>query len=166
MTVMLVRNALYTGRGPVPEGGGLHVLVRRPGDAVRIVSTVVPVWATPADVAVTDEHLRATPEEIGPAWPAVADVVVRAGAGPAPGAGCLIVATIECGRERVVVRRLGCVVETTAVGPAGTFASVVHTWLVTGRSVDGLAGASVAVGRGIGRAVTVRRLAAGAPAAS
>ncbi len=163
MTVVLVRNAPY--RGPTPAGG-LPVTLVLPGRRlIRIVSIVLPACAPPGDRAVTDEHLRAEPDETDPAWLSVADVIARHGPGPAPGTGCLIVATIEGGLERVLVRNCGRVVETAAAGPAGTFASVVHTWLVTGRPVDGLAGASITVGHGPARPVTVRPAAAGAPAA-
>lgn len=170
MTVVLVRNALYA-HDRVPPAGRPYVTVGRPGRLVRIVSAVLPVPAASLGAwPVTDEHLRAGPDETDPAWLRAADIVVRTafatGTAPAPGAGCLLVAVVEGGRERVVVRDRGCVVETAVAGSAGTFASIVHTWLVIGRSVDELAGASLTVGGGSARPITVGRAAGAAAVAS
>lgn len=144
MTVVLVRSQLRDGL--IPHAS---VILRNRGRTVSVISTVMPVPASPCIEPVVDEHLRAEMDEWDPVWLSIADVVVRAAPGGVPAPGCLVTAAVSQGRERVIAGREEYVVEVAAAGPPGMFASFVHTWMVSGRSITSLDGASVTMPNGV-----------------
>jgi hypothetical protein len=158
MSVVLVRSRLSDGL--VQHAS---VILRNRGSTVSATVAVVPVPRASCLEPVADEHLRAEMDERDPVWLSIADVVVRAGPIHVRAPGCMLTAVMRDGREHVLTRD-GQAIEVAAAGPPGMFASFVHTWMVSGRPIAWLSGASLRVSAGPWRTVHVNHVAAGRPA--
>src|SRR4051794_3157315 len=133
MTTVLVRTVLYDGPLPWERPRGVDIVVRKHGWTISAISAAVSLdtdlgYARP----VTDEHLRAEPDETDPERLAVADVCVRSGTMKGPQPGCLTVAAVAGGRTYVVVRGEA-VIDVPVSESPGVFASFIHSWKVSGR---------------------------------
>lgn len=147
MTVMLVRTELHQTSLLYRCPQRRCVVLRSQGQFFYATSAALPAPGERLLGTVTDEHLRAEPDETDPAWLAIADVIVRSHptAGTFPGA--LLIATTLPNRIRLITAT-GWVADIAAPAPAGLFASFVHAWMASGRSITRLDGASLAVSDG------------------
>ncbi|MCO5999421.1 hypothetical protein [Actinoallomurus rhizosphaericola] len=143
MTVRLVRNELHVGSRPLDGPAARGPAVRIGETVISVVSASLPLSCPYEPGRVTDEHLRAEADEEDPAWLAVADVIVRSGPGARTGPSGALLAVVEGPRERVAVPGGGWMIDVPSWHPPGAFASFVHTWLVTGRSLRSLTRASL-----------------------
>jgi hypothetical protein len=155
MTIMLVQTELQ--EAPILSGCAQRkcVVLQSHGRLFYATLTALPTPGKRLLSKVTDEHLRAEPDETDPAWLAIADVIVRSR--PAIGSfpGSLLTATVLPDRVRLVATRTGWIADIAAPAPVGIFASFVHAWMVSGRSITHLDGASLVVSGGPCRPVRV-----------
>jgi hypothetical protein len=143
MTIVLVRTVLYDGPPPWERPRGVDIVVRKHGWITSAISAAVSLDTDFGFTrSVTDEHLRAEPDETDPERLAVADVCVQSVTMKGTPSGCLTLATVARGRTYVMVRGEA-VIDVSVSESPGVFASFVHSWKVSGRPLASLHGASL-----------------------